>query len=77
MLNNGQTPTVELDSGSQGLFLESSYTQGLPPVSGACPSGPCQQPYSGGVTLYYDVVQAQVTIEGSGSAVGKVTTGTI
>jgi hypothetical protein len=29
------------------------------------------------VTLYYDVVQAQVTIEGSGSAVGKVTTGTI
>jgi hypothetical protein len=68
----GQQPaTVELDSGSAGLFVNSSYTRGLPVVPNVCPSSGCSQSYSGGTKLMYQVVEAPVTIQGGS---GSVTT---
>jgi hypothetical protein len=71
-VGTGQPISVELDTGSTGLFVDSQYTTGLPPVksSGQCTTN-CQATYSGGVILTYNVVSAQVTI---GTAPGSVST---
>jgi hypothetical protein len=69
-LGTGQPISVELDTGSMGLFVDSQYTKGLPLVIGQCTTG-CTVSYSGGVILTYNVVSAQVTI---GTAAGSVST---
>jgi hypothetical protein len=73
-LGNGQSISVEVDTGSTGLFVDSQYTTGLPPAQ-SVPGGPCTTnctaQYSGGVVLTYNVVSAPVTI---GTAPGSVST---